>query len=67
MPLVTMGGGNAALALLLAVGTNLLGILAVPFAVKFILNSGDNFKLTTLRNGTVLVFQKFIHCVFLDN
>lgn len=45
--LVTAGGGNAALALLLTVGSNLLGILTVPFAVKLILDSED-FNLDAL-------------------
>jgi len=39
--LVTLGGGNAALALLLTVGSNLLGILTIPFAVKFVLSDVD--------------------------
>lgn len=42
--LVTQGGGNAALALLLTVGSNLLGILTVPFAIKFVLDSEDDFN-----------------------
>ena len=44
---MTAGGGNAALALLLTVGSNLLGILTVPFAVKLILASED-FNLDAL-------------------
>ncbi|QDZ18246.1 putative sodium/metabolite cotransporter [Chloropicon primus] len=46
--LVTQGGGNAALALLLTVGTNLLGILTVPFAVKLVLDSEEDFDFDAL-------------------
>ena len=48
--LVTLGGGNAALALLLTVGSILLGILTVPFAVKFVLSDVDglNFDAVSL-------------------
>ncbi len=51
--LVTQGGGNAALALILTVGSNLLGILTVPFALDLVLADTDGVRLDALA----LVFK----------
>lgn len=40
-PPMVKAGGNDALALLLTVTTNLLGVVTVPFFVKAVVKSGD--------------------------
>lgn len=40
-PLISQAGGNDALALLLTITTNMLGLLTVPFMTKAVVSAGE--------------------------
>ncbi len=58
----TQAGGNDALALLLTVTTNLLGVVTVPFFVKLVISAGDEAEIDAVQLLVKLVSEILQFC-----